>query len=362
MAIAQLDERAVLEVLKTVKDPEIHRDLVSLNMIRDVKVLDPSTVALTVVLTTPACPLKNTIHKDIDAALARLPGAPVAQIKWDAQVSRTGGLPNQTAVPGVKNLIAVGSGKGGVGKTTTAVNLAIALRRAGTRVGLLDADIYGPNIPIMTGAGGEPRGHDNRIYPFEAHDLRIMSIGLLIPEDKPMIWRGPMASKAFQQLLFDVEWGELDYLLIDLPPGTGDIQLTLAQSVPMTGAVMVTTPQDVSVADVAKGIVMFQQVKVPILGVIENMSYFLCPHCNARTDIFDTGGGKRLAERLKVPYLGEIPLDPSVRTGGGPGIPLMAAMPESGPGQMYTQVASYLAGQVSVRNFKQSSIIPIRQV
>jgi ATP-binding protein involved in chromosome partitioning len=362
MAITQLDEQAVLEVLKTVQDPEIHRDLVSLNMVKDVKVLDPKTVALTVVLTTPACPLKNTIHNDIDAALARLPGSPTSQIKWDAQVSRTGGLPNQTTIPGVKNLIAVGSGKGGVGKTTTAVNLAIALRRAGATVGLLDADIYGPNIPIMTGAAGEPSGRGDKILPFERHHLRIMSIGLLIPEDKPIIWRGPMASGAFRQLLFDVEWGELDYLLIDLPPGTGDIQLTLAQSVPMTGAVMVTTPQDVSVADVAKGVAMFQQVKVPILGIIENMSYFLCPHCNERTDVFDTGGGKRLAERLKVPYLGEIPLDPSVRTGGGQGVPLMVALPDSGPGQMYSKVASYLAGQVSIRNFKQSSIIPLRSV
>lgn len=361
MAILQLTEESVLEVLKTVQDPEIHKDLVTLNMVKDVQIVGPKTVAMRIVLTTPACPLKNTIHNDIDAALARLPGAPVSQIKWDAQVSRTGGLPNQTAIPGVKNLIAVGSGKGGVGKTTTAVNLALALRRHGASVGLLDADIYGPNVPIMMGASGKPQARGDKILPFERHHLRVMSIGLLIPEDKPIIWRGPMASGAFKQMLFDVEWGELDYLLIDLPPGTGDIQLTLAQSVPMTGAVMVTTPQDVAVADVAKGIAMFQQVKVPILGVIENMSHFLCPHCQQRTDIFDTGGGKALAERLKVPFLGEIPLDASVRVGGGAGVPLMVAMPDSGPGQMYSKVASFLAGQVSIRNFRHQ-IIPLRTV
>jgi ATP-binding protein involved in chromosome partitioning len=361
MAILQLTEESVIAVLKTVQDPEIHKDLVTLNMVQDVQIVDPKTVAMRIVLTTPACPLKNTIHNDIDAALARLPGAPVSQIKWDAQVSRTGGLPNQTAIPGVKNLIAVGSGKGGVGKTTTAVNLALALRRHGAQVGLLDADIYGPNVPIMMGVLGEPQGRDGKILPFERHHLRVMSIGPLIPEDKPIIWRGPMASGAFRQMLFDVEWGELDYLLIDLPPGTGDIQLTLAQSVPMTGAVMVTTPQDVAVADVSKGIAMFQQVKVPILGLIENMSHFLCPHCQQRTDIFDTGGGKRLAERLKVPFLGEIPLDASVRVGGGPGVPLMVAMPDSGPGQMYSKVASFLAGQVSIRDFRHQ-VIPLRTV
>ena len=363
MAVTQLNEDAVLTALSTVKDPELHRGMIELNMIQDVTLVDPRTVAMRVVLTTPACPLKNRIHDDIDAALATLPGAPKAEIKWDAQVSRTGSIPQMQQIEGVKNIVSVGAGKGGVGKSTSAVNLALALAQLGARTGVLDADVYGPNVPILLGAEREkPYAQNDKIIPIQRYGMKVISIAFFIEADKPAIWRGPMLSGAVRQFLFDVNWGELDYLVVDLPPGTGDVQLTMSQSIPMTGAVVVSTPQDVSTADVGRAIQMFNTLKVPNLGLIENMSYFACPHCGEREDIFGHGGAKILAERMRIPFLGEIPLDRKIREGGGPGVPLMVSEPDSPLAAVYRDVASQLAAQVSIRNFKQASVIPLRTI
>ena len=363
MAVTQLTEETVLDALRPVKDPELHRSMLELKMIQDVAVIDPQTIGMRVVLTTPACPLKNRIHDDIDAALAVLPGSPKAQIKWDAQVSRTGSLPQTQQIEGVKNIVSVGAGKGGVGKSTCAVNIALALSQLGARTGVLDADVYGPNVPILLGAEQEkPYAQNEKIIPILRYGVRIISLAFFIEPDKAAIWRGPMLSGAVRQFLFDVNWGELDYLIVDLPPGTGDVQLTMSQSIPMTGAVVVSTPQDVATADVGRAIQMFSTLKVPNLGLIENMSYFICPHCGQREEIFGHGGAKALAERMRVPFLGEIPLDRRIREGGGPGKPLMVSEPKSELASVYREVASHLAAQVSVRNFKQASIIPLRTI
>ena len=363
MAISQLTEEDVLKALAPVNDPELHKGMLELKMIKDIAVLDAGTIGLTVVLTTPACPLKNRIHDDIDAALATLPGAPKSQIKWDAMVSRTGGIPNKQQVEGVKNIVAVGAGKGGVGKSTSAVNIAIALSQLGSRTGVLDADVYGPNVPILLGAEHEkPYAENERIVPIQRYGIKMISLGFFIEVDKPAIWRGQMLSGAVRQFLFDVNWGELDYLVVDLPPGTGDVQLTMSQSIPMTGAVVVSTPRDVSTADVGRAIQMFNTLKVPNLGLIENMSYHICPHCGERTEIFGHGGARALAERMKIPFLGEIPHDQRIREGGGPGVPLMISDPESPLAAVYREVASHLAAQVSIRNFKQASFIPLRTI
>jgi ATP-binding protein involved in chromosome partitioning len=363
MAVTQLDEAVVLAALRTVNDPELHRGMVELKMIKDVSVIDPQTIGLTVVLTTPACPLKNRIHDDIDAALATLPGAPKSQIKWDAMVSRTGNVPQKQQIEGVKNIVSVGAGKGGVGKSTCAVNIALALSQLGARTGVLDADVYGPNVPILLGAEHEkPYAENEKIVPIQRYGIKIISLAFFMETDKPAIWRGPMLSNAVRQFLFDVNWGELDYLVVDLPPGTGDVQLTMSQSIPMTGAVVVSTPQDVATADVGRAIQMFNTLKVPNLGLVENMSYFVCPHCGQREDIFGHGGARALAERMKIPFLGEIPLDKRIREGGGPGVPLMVHEPDSPLAAVYKEVASQLAAQVSIRNFKQASVIPLRTI
>ena len=346
---------AVERALGTVMDPELHKDLMSLNMVRDLKV-DQGKVSMRVVLTTPACPLKNRIHDDIDAALVGpVPGVVAVEITWDSEVSSTRGIPGRQSIAGVRNVVAVSAGKGGVGKTTVSVNVALALLRTGARVGLLDADVYGPNVPIMLGlTGRKPEAIGQKIGPLNAYGLASISIGNIVDGDQAVMWRGPMLSNAIRQFLYDVEWGELDYLVVDLPPGTGDAQLSLAQAIPLTGAVIVTTPQDVSIADVSRGIKMFRTLRVPVLGVIENMSGFICAHCGERTDIFGTGGGRELAERYKLPFLGEIPLDPRVRTGGGDGQPLMAAAPDSPVGQVFRDVASHIAAEVSKENFRAS--------
>ncbi len=252
-------------------------------------------------------------------------------------------------------VITVCNQKGGVGKTTVAVNLAFSLLRTGARVGLLDADIYGPNVPIMLGITEHPTQQDGRMLPLHKSGLTVMAIGTIIDPEKPVIWRGPMLAGALRQLLFDVNWGELDYLVCDLPPGTGDVQLSLAQSIPLTGAVIVTTPQDVSLADVGRGIAMFQQLRVPVLGVIENMSGFACPHCGEVTEVFGSGGGRQLAQARELPFLGEIPLDLAVRLGGGEGEPLVLAQPESPQAQVFEQVAALLAGQISQVNFQSAA-------
>ena len=253
------------------------------------------------------------------------------------------GMPPRMPIPGVKNLIAVGSGKGGVGKTTVSVNLAVALASLGYKAGLMDADVYGPNVPLMMGINRTPMAHGERIQPLEQHGVRLMSMGFLNPGDKPLVWRGPMLHSVIQQFLRGVDWGELDYLIIDLPPGTGDVALSLIQSAPLTGAIVVTTPSDVSLEDARKAIHMFHQVKVPILGIVENMSYLDCPHCNERIDVFSSGGGRRTAEQMQVPFLGELPLDPKVRMGGDTGRPIALRPPE---GESFLELARNTLGRI----------------
>jgi len=345
--LAQLED-----ALAKVEDPELHRPLMHLGMLKNLRV-DGDVAKLRVILTTPACPLKDRIQAEIEAAvIGTVAGIARVELEWDADVSRTRGVIGRQEIPGVRNTIAVSAGKGGVGKTTVAINLALALLRTGARVGLLDADIYGPNVPIMLGLTERPSELDGRMVPLQSGGLKVVSIGTIIDPDRPVVWRGPMLAGALKQFLFEVNWGELDYLVCDLPPGTGDVQLTLAQSIPLTGAVIVTTPQDVSLADVGRGIAMFQQLRVPVLGVIENMSGFACPHCGEVTDIFSRGGGRELAASRGIPFLGEIPLDTLVRVGGGQGLPLVLARPESTPARTFEQIASLLAAQISQVNFR----------
>jgi ATP-binding protein involved in chromosome partitioning len=347
---------AIEQALATVMEPELHRDIMSLQMVKDLR-LDGAVAAMRIVLTTPACPLKDRIESDIRSALVgRISGVDDVAVSWDSNVtSGSRGLPGRQSVPGVKNAVAVSAGKGGVGKTTVSINTALALAQAGASVGLLDADIYGPNVPIMMGLRGQPRqAESGKMLPLRAHGIEVVSFGNILKPGQPVMWRGPMLGKALREFLYEVEWGELDYLVIDLPPGTGDVQISLAQSMPLTGAVIVTTPQDVSLADVSRGIQMFTQLKLPVLGVVENMSGFVCAHCGERTDIFGSGGGRELAERYGLPFLGEIPLDPRVRIGDGDGRPLMVAAPDSPVGRVFRTVAEHIAAEVSKENFAAS--------
>jgi ATP-binding protein involved in chromosome partitioning len=353
-AAATLTQEQVLDALRTVMEPELHRDLVSLNMVKDLAV-DKGKVWMTINLTTPACPLKDVIAKDVRAALGRLPSFQEVTIKWDATVPKGRGIEGRTPLPGVKNIIAVASGKGGVGKTTVAVNLAVALSMLGAKVGLMDADVYGPNVPLMLGVNEMPQVSGERIIPLEACGMKVMSMGFLNPGDKALIWRGPMLHSVMQQFIRQVEWGEMDYFIVDLPPGTGDVHLSLIQLLPVTGAVIVTTPSIVALADVRKGIEMFRQVKVEILGVIENMSYFICPHCGQRTEIFSYGEGKNTAEQFQVPFLGEIPLDPQVRLGGDTGKPIVRLGEDEPRAKPFFAVARQVAARMSVVAMTQQS-------
>ncbi len=341
----------VMQALRRVIDPELGRDIVSLGMVRDVRV-EGDRVSLTVVLTTPACPLTERIEAEVRAALRALPGVREVDLRMSAQV------PAHARLQGIeglafKNILAVGSGKGGVGKSTVAVNLAVALAGMGAVVGLMDADVYGPNIPEMMGVRRIPAPRDNRIIPAVAYGVRVMSMGFLLPPDQPVIWRGPMLHSAVRQFLTDVDWGMLDYLVVDLPPGTGDVAISLAQLVPLTGAVVVTTPQAVSLSDVGRAVEMFRRLEVPVLGVVENMSGFVCPHCGRETAIFGEDGGRQLAERMGVPFLGRIPLDPRVREGGDAGRPLVIAHPDSPAAQAMRDIARQIAARISVLNLSE---------
>jgi ATP-binding protein involved in chromosome partitioning len=338
--------------LGTVIDPELRRPMLQLGMLRDIGI-DGDAATVRVVLTTPACPLKDRIEHDLNAAVVgTVPGIASVRVSWDADVSSTRGLPGRQEIPGVRNAIAVSAGKGGVGKTTVSVNVALALHQTGARVGLLDADVYGPNVPLMLNLTDHPHAApDGRMEPLAAYGLKVVSFGTILKPGEPVIWRGPMLAKALREFLYEVNWGELDYLVLDLPPGTGDVQLSLAQSMPMTGAVICTTPQDVSIADVSRGIEMFRKLRVPVLGVVENMSGFICPHCEERTDIFGSGGGRILAERYGLPLLGAIPLDPRIRVGDGDGAPLMTVAPQSTVGRVFSDIASHIAAEISKENF-----------
>jgi ATP-binding protein involved in chromosome partitioning len=348
---------AVMEALSTVQEPELGGNLVSRNMVKDLAI-EGTRVSFTIELTTPACPLKDEIQARVEAALKPL-GVTETSIEWGATVRRSTPTAPQN-LPGVKNIVAVASGKGGVGKTTISVNLAVALAKAGATVGLLDADITGPNIPMMIGAEGQPvASADGKITPVEAHGVKVISIQFFLPEGQPVVWRGPLVGGAIQQFLRDVEWGELDYLVVDLPPGTSDAQLTLAQSVPLTGAVLVTTPQQVSLADVAKARAMFDRVSVPILGLVENMSGFVCTHCGEVTDIFGRGGGERYAAENGIDFLGGVPLDVTVRQGADVGVPAVAQSQPGPAAAALEHVARAIAGKVSVQAARRQPVLTV---
>lgn len=364
---SNLTEAQVMEALSHVIEPELHKDLVTLNMIRNLHIKD-DVVDFTVMLTTPACPLRNQIEDEARTAVMAVPGVKTVNVSFDASVPEDRRLLSRMDI-GVKNAIAVASGKGGVGKSTIATNLALALAQSGASVGLLDADIYGPNIPLMMGVHERPRSGNGRILPPEGYGVKLMSMGFLVEEGTPIIWRGPMIHSALRQFISDVDWGELDYIVVDLPPGTGDASLSLVQSLALTGAVIVTTPQDVALADVVKGIAMFHHLEVPVLGVVENMSYFVCGHCGERTEIFSHGGGKAVAERMNTPFLGEVPIDPVVRAGGDSGQPVVVAEPDSPPAVAIRDIAAKVAAAISVQNvqnplpveFKADPDLPVMQ-
>jgi ATP-binding protein involved in chromosome partitioning len=334
---------AILEALRAVRDPDLDVDVVSLGFVQDVAV-EHGRVSFTLELTTPACPAKGQLERDARRAVGSLPGVREVAVRLTARV-RGSTLPDGTE-PAIKNTIAVSSGKGGVGKSTVAVNLAHALREAGCAVGLLDADVYGPDVPLMLGARGRPGAFNDRIIPVTSHGVRMISLAFFTREGEAAILRGPMLSSTIKQFLFDVEWGELDYLVIDLPPGTGDAQLTLAQAIPLTGALMVTTPQAVALLDVRKGIGMFQDLRVPVLGVVENMSYYVCPH-GERVALFGEGGGQQLSAEFGVPLLGQLPLHPEIRAGADAGEPVLVRRPGSPEAEAFRSLAGAVAARVS---------------
>lgn len=349
----KLNASSVLEVLKPVQDPELQKSLVELNMIRNVEI-SGGDVRFTLVLTTPACPLREFIVEDCQKAVKQLPGVETVEVDVTAETPQQKSLPDRQGIGGVKNIFAISSGKGGVGKSTVAVNVAVSLAATGAKVGLIDADIYGPNDPTMLGLADAqvmvqqtPEG--DRLEPAFNHGVKLVSMAFLIDRDQPVIWRGPMLNGIIRQFLYQVNWGELDYLIVDMPPGTGDAQLTLAQAVPMSGAVIVTTPQEVSLLDSRKGLKMFEQLGVSILGIVENMSYFIPPDLPDRKyDIFGSGGGQKTADELGVPLLGAIPLEMPVRQGGDSGVPIVVSDPESASAKELVAIAEKIAARVSV--------------
>lgn len=345
-------ETEVLNALRAVVEPDLKRDLVTLNMVRNVTVRD-GEVSFEVVLTNPTGPEKARILRACEEAIRSLPG--VEQVRVTAATVTFGpSAKDRPVLPGVRHILAVASGKGGVGKSTVAANLAVALAQTGAAVGLMDADIYGPNIPIMMGVKDRPDTEDDRIVPLQSHGVKLMSMGFITGDNVPVIWRGPLITKMIQQFLHNVAWGDLDYLLLDLPPGTGDVQITVRQSVYIAGAVIVTTPQRLALEDVKRGILMFKQVDVPIFGVIENMSAFICPRCQTRTDIFSHGGGLRMCEQIGVPFLGEIPLDPKIREAGDAGVPIVVGRPDSPQAGAFRRIAAALIAQVNVLEVKRA--------
>jgi ATP-binding protein involved in chromosome partitioning len=348
-----VQERDVFAAMSKVIDPELHIDIVRAGMVKDLRI-DGSKIMVKIELTTPACPMKAQIEKDVEAALKTVPELLEFKIDWGAKVrAAPQGTSKDTLLPGVKNVVLVGAGKGGVGKSTVAVNLACALQRHGAKVGLLDADFYGPSIPLMTGIRRKPVSRDGKsLDPLEAHGLKVMSIGFLIEPDQALVWRGPMLHGALMQLVRDVNWGELDYLVLDLPPGTGDVALTISQQVRAAGAVLVTTPQDVALSDVVRAKQMFDKVHIPILGIVENMSQFICPNCHHATHIFSSGGGKKAAQMMEIAFLGELPLELSVREGGDEGLPVVVGKPESPEAKLFMELAAKVAGRISSENMK----------
>ena len=351
------NEQEVLEALKQVEDPDLHRDIVSLGFVQDINI-DNSSVSLRIVLTTPACPVKNELKAQAEEIIRGLPGVTDVEVNMDAEVrSNQPGGGSARPVEGVRNIIAIASNKGGVGKTTVSVNLAVALAKQGARVGLLDADVTGPNVPIMMGfeAGFMAEG-DRGLTTVEKYGVRLVSLGFVLPRLSPVAWRGPMVGTAVRQLVHDIKWGELDYLFIDLPPGTSDASMSMAQEAPISGVVIVSTPADVAWEDAGKAVAMFDKLNVPVFGVIENMSYFVCPHCDERTEIFGYGGGRKAAEELGLEFLGEIPLDRDTREGADKGVPITESEPESPQAQAFLHVAKQVAARCSTLQFATAGV------
>ncbi|MEO5988226.1 MAG: Mrp/NBP35 family ATP-binding protein [Candidatus Eisenbacteria bacterium] len=346
--MSAITQEAVLAALGTVNDPDLHRDLVTLGMIESVAI-DGGKVSFTLVLTTSACPLKAQIEDDCRRAVNGIAGVTEIVMTTTSRVRKAKDpSADRKAIPGVAHVLAVGSGKGGVGKSTVAANLAIALAQTGAKVGLLDGDIYGPNLPRMLGVNRQPYQKDGKIVPVEAHGIHFMSMGLLVDQGEAVVWRGPMLHGAIKSFLTDVDWSGMDYLIVDLPPGTGDVQLSLIQQTVVTGAVVVTTPSTVAIEDAVKAISMFDKLQVPVLGIIENMSYFVCPNCSERHNIFSTGDGQARALAMGLPFLGALPIDPAVRSGGDTGAPVVAALPQSSSAAEFRRIAGALAQRVSI--------------
>lgn len=340
-------EEGILRVLSQVQDPDLGRDIVSLGFVKNLKI-DGSKVAFDVELTTPACPVKEQLKKECEDRVKGLEGVETVAVNMTAQVRSSHQAPSKLNLPGVKNMIAVASGKGGVGKSTVTANLAVALANAGAKVGLLDADVYGPSIPLMFNITEKPMMRGDTVLPVEKLGVKIISMGFFVPEDQPVVWRGPMVHGALTQFMTQVEWGDLDYLLIDMPPGTGDAQLTISQNAPLAGAIIVTTPQQVSLIDARKGLKMFQSVQVPVLGVVENMAGF----------VFGKGGGEKLAKESNVPYLGAIPIDPRVVESGDGGSPVVSKFPQTESAAAFRTLASRVASELSIAQARYHTPVP----
>jgi len=350
-----ITEQEVLQALSQIEDPDLHRDIVTLGFVQTPEI-DGDRVSVRIVLTTPACPVRDRIESDAERLLLELPGVREAHVTMEANVPqhRAGG---QRPVEGVRNIIAIASNKGGVGKSTVASNLAVALAKLGARVGLLDADVTGPNIPTMMGIGQGSQVEAGGLRIEERHGVKVCSIGFVLPRGTPVVWRGPMIGTAVRQLLHDIDWGELDYLLIDLPPGTSDASMSLAQEAPISGVVIVSTPQDVALEDAAKAVSMFDKLNVPVFGVVENMSYFACPHCGERTEIFGHGGARQAAEDLGLEFLGELPIDAATRRAGDEGVPIVASNEKGPQAQAFIDVARQVAARCSVLEYASGASI-----
>lgn len=346
--MARPTEKQILDSMRTIIDPDLGKDIVTLGFVRDLKVTDDS-VSFSINLTTPACPMKAQFRKMAEEAVRKVfPSVKRVDVTMEAKVQPGHRAPGLLEVlPSAKNIVAIASGKGGVGKSTVAVNLAAALTRLGARVGLLDADIYGPSVSMMLRTDERPRLNGEMIVPLEKNGIHYISMGFLIDGSTPIIWRGPMVAKAIEQLLQEVEWPEMDYLLVDLPPGTGDAQLTIAQRVPLTGAVIVSTPNDVALVTAKRGLVMFEKMNVPILGMVENMSFFVCPHCGKETEIFTKGRAEDEAAKLGVASLGRIPLEPSIAASGEKGVPVVTLDPSSATAAAFLSIAEKLAQSIA---------------
>ena len=346
----QITQDQILNALTQVKDPDLNRDIVSLGFVKNLKIGD-GRVSFAIELTTPACPVKDLMKEQAVQAVRAVPGVRDVQVAMTSQVRRSVGAPmGGMAAPNIKNIVPIASGKGGVGKSTVSVNLALALAKTGASVGLMDADVYGPSVPTILGVTDGPElTEDRRIVPVTQHGIKVISMGFFMKPEEAVIWRGPMLHKTMQEFLGNVQWGELDYLLVDLPPGTGDVQLSLCQIIPITGAVIVSTPQDVALNVAQKAIAMFKKLNAPVLGIVENMSRYQCPKCGHQEEIFGAGGAKQTAERMKLPFLGEIPLATEVRKTSDVGKPIVLSQPDSPAAQAFVAVAKNLAAQISIR-------------